>query len=280
MYQILANYSAQAASAANADIPALTDQNFSTRNNHWIFSEDYQLQAVAGFGANLSTLQIFDPTWNSINVPQVYPINTTLNAPTNPQVMDLRAYPPRIPRNEEINVQGSNSDTMAASDAISLMFISPLGKRSQVPMPRTSISQFGRVLANFTVTAAITKGLWTADLNVTFTSQLKGGVYCWVGAYLINTAATAFRINFVRAPYYNGRKLTPGGLCEESRGLVPLDKGIDWLGPMGYFDTYEYPMMALLGNTTAGSATYSGFADLIYMSEGTISDNPTSYQDF
>ncbi len=274
MYQILANYASLAASANNASIAALTDPNFSTRNSHWIFTEDYYMMGVAGFGATLSTLQIYDATYNAINTPQVYPVNLSLNAPSNPQVMDLQSWPIMIPKNEEIDFQGSNSDSGAVADSMSIMWISPQSRVSPLPAPQSGIGSYGRVKAKFTVTCATTKGAWTADQTITITNLIKGGTYCLAGAYLVCTAATAYRVNFVRAPLYQGRKLQPGGLCEEAYGNVPLDKGLDWMGPMGYFDTFEYPLIALLGNTTAGSATYTGFLDLIYMGPNMLANQP------
>lgn len=274
MYQILANYASVAASGTNVSLAALTDPNFSTRNSHWIFTEDYYMMGVAGFGATLNGLQIYDATYNAINTPQVYPVNLSLNAPSNPQVEDLRSWPVMIPQNEEIDFQGGNSDSGAAADTMSVFWIMPRGQIPGLPVPSGGIGSYGRVKAKFTVTCATTKGAWTADQTITITNLIKGGTYCLAGLYLVCTAATAFRVNFVRAPLYQGRKMQPGGLCEEAYGNVPLDKGLDWLGPMGYFDTFEYPLLALLGNTTAGSATYTGFMDLIYMGPNMLTNQP------
>lgn len=253
-------------SAAYGSLAAVSDQNFPQRNNKWIFADDWWLYAVGIFSADVTQAQIYDATWNAISTPQIYPINLATNAPTNPQLMDLRSFPVKIPQNEEIDIQATNGNAMPA-DAFSVMWIGPTPTLPKLPPVTGGQGMFGRVKIKFTITATLTKGLWTSDATITVSGTLKGGTYCVVGAYIINTAATAYRINFNIAPTANGTKLCPGGLVEDTYGFVPLSYGLDWLGPMGYFNTYFLPTIALLANTTAGSATYTGYLDAIYMGE-------------
>lgn len=274
MFQILAYYKANAASAALADIPAVVDPNFTTRNNHFIFTEDYFLKGVGAFGTALSAAQLYDATWNAINIPQIFPITPVIAIGDLPQVRDLRNWPVSIPLNEEVGFNASNSDTMAANDQFGIIWIAPRAEAMVPNLPQSPIGNYGRVLAQFTVTTATTKGSWSADATISISNLIKGGTYCMAAAYLPCSAAIAFRVNFVRAPLYQGRKLLPGMLCQNAYSNKPIQQGQCWQGPFGYFDTFEYPLMALLGNSTAGSATYTGYLDLIYMGQDMLKNQP------
>lgn len=266
VYQILANYASMTGSAAYGSLAAIADQNFFTRNSKWFFTDDYWIYGIGVFSADVTQAQLYVATWNAISTPQIYPVNLATNAPTNPQLMDLRSFPVKIPKNEEIDIQATNGNAMAA-DAFTVMWIGPRPTLPSLPPIGNMQSQFGRVKIKFTVTGALTKGSWSSDLAPTVSGLLKGGVYCVVGAYIVCTAATAYRVNFYNAPMNGGTKLCPGGLVEDTYGFVPLAQGLDWLGPMGYFETTFLPSFALLANTTAGSATYTGYLDCIYMGE-------------
>src|SRR5271168_3314216 len=126
MFHALPYYATAAGGSTYADIPAVTDPSFSTRNGHFIFTEDYCIQDVYLQGPSVTAAQIFDPTYNAINVPQLYPPNLGIAVPSNPQVIDFRKLPPQIPQNEEIAIQMSNGSGTVDPE-FCVLFISPNG---------------------------------------------------------------------------------------------------------------------------------------------------------
>jgi len=270
MYQILAYAANNAAAAALVDTPNVTDQNFVPRNGHWFFQEPYKLMAKAVLGTSLTAAQLFDSTWNAINVPQIYPPNLSLAIPTNPQVQDLRKFPIDIPQNEEIALQLSNNLAMGNEWEFGLLWIAPSNANMQLPSPPPPIGNMGRVKALFTATIVLTAGTWSPDVVIAIPNLLRGGTYCVAGCNLVCPHGVAYRLNFPRAPLYMGRKLIAGNLVEAAYGNVIQKEGDSWLGPMGYFDNVEYPLISVLGGTTTGSTTYTGYLDLIYLGQATM----------
>lgn len=268
MYQILAYFLSNNATLLT-DIPAIIDPNFSSRGGtngsaHWIFTEPYQLVGMAAAGATITAAQLFDPTFNAVNIPQLYPPMLAIVPPTNPQIMDFRNTPIDLPMNEEIAMQISGGAGGAEPD-YGLLWIKPKGDQNGKQSIMPSTLQNPRLLCNVTVTVALTAGVWSADAAITFVNPLRGGAYQVNGLNIVCLHGLAFRINFVKAPMYQGRKLLPGNLVETTYGNVPLRQGADWLGPMGRFNNFELPKLSILGSTTTGSATYTGYLDVTYL---------------
>jgi hypothetical protein len=270
MFQILAYGADNAAGATLVDTPAIADPAFVTQNGHWIFYEDYELDAVFVNGASLTAAQLFDSTWNSLNVQQLDPVNLSAGIPGNPQIAESLRYPVQIPQNEQVALQLSNNLAMASEYEFGILFISPAGQARNVPSPAAQYGNKGRIKALFTVTTALTAGVWSADSLVVVPNLIKGGTYCVAGVQLYVGAGIAVRCNFPRAPLYQGRKLYPGALTSAAYGNVPQKEGRQWMGPFGYFDTTEFFQVSVLANGTVGSATYTGFLDLVYMGQALI----------
>lgn len=268
MYQIL-GYFKSINAGTNADVAAITDPNFSARGgtggaDHWIFTEPYNLVAVAAAAATLTAAQLYDATLNAINIPQVYPPILSITPPTNPQIMDLRANPVPLPMNEEVALQAS-AGAGGAEPVYGLLWIMPSGAGGNPQPPVQPSMQNPRVLALFTSTIVLTAGVWSPFTNIAFTNPLKGGAYQVNGCTLVCAKSLAYKLNFVKAPLYMGRKLYPGGLVENAYGNVPLRFGPGWLGPLGRFNNFELPQISVLGTTTTASATYTGYMDLTYL---------------
>lgn len=270
MFSILAYGQAVAALNSLVQLPALADPAFVPQNSNFIFYEPYRIIGLYGHGVSLTALQLFDTTWNSLNVPQIYPVDLSLNIPANPNVLDYRQYPLDIPMNEQIQVQASNNLAMGTESEALLMWITPPSDPRTIPPPPPPYGNMGRIRALFTTTIALTANAWSPDAAVTVPNLIKGGTYCVVGCQLVAARGVAVRINFPRAPLYQGRKLFPGDLCTAAYGNVPSKLGPQAWGPWGYFDTTEYFQMAVLANTTVASATYTGYLDLIYMGQNLI----------
>lgn len=270
MYQLLAYGANNAALATLVDTPAISDENFVQQNGHWLFYEPYMLVGMAAIGASLTQVQLFDSTWNSLNVPQVYPPIIGATIPQNPNVIDLRNQPITIPQNEQIACQMSNDLGVGNEQETLLLWIVPQSGITTQPMPPGPMGNMGRIKALANVTATLTQGVFSPDTPIALPNIIKGGTYCVTGIQVVCAQGIAFRVNFPRAPLFMGRKLNPGGLCTAAYGNVPALPGAQWLGPMGYFDTTELFQIAVLGATTVASATYQVFIDLIYMGANLI----------
>lgn len=271
LYQILAYFIA-ANNGLLTDGVAVPDTSFSSRGgaggaNHWIFTEPYNLMAVSLAGATVTAGQLFDATWNAINIPQIYPPILGIVPPSNPNLMDLRACPLPIPMNEEIAVQISGGAGGAEPDYAIIWIQPPQGSTPDYGVPPSSLTM-PRIFALVTTTAVLTAGTWSPFTNISFTNPLKGGAYQMNGAYWVVPKTLAYKHNFVKAPLYAGRKLFPGSYTENAYGNVPLRHGTMWLGPQGRFNNFELPQVSFLGTTTTGSTTYTGILDLTYL--GTV----------
>lgn len=268
LFQILA-YAALTNNGLLTDAVAIPDTSFSARGGsggaaHWIFTEPYNLMAIIGAGATLTQMQLFDATWNAVNIPQVYPVITAIVPPSNPNVMDLRHCPLPIPMNEEIALQISGGAGGAEPDYGLLFIQPPTGSTADYGVMPSSLTQ-PRIFAVVTATIVLTAGVWSPFANIVFTNPLKGGAYQMNGAFWVVPKALAYKTNFVKAPLYAGRKLFPGGLVENAYGNVPMRQGTMWLGPQGRFNNFELPQVSVLGTTTTGSTVYTGILDLTYL---------------
>lgn len=185
MYQILAYGANNAANAVLADTPAIPDPSFVTQNNHWLFYENYELDALFLLGTSLTAAQLFTPTLNSLNVPQIYPPNLSLAIPSNPQVQDLRQYPLQLPMNAQIACQLSNNLSTGNEWEFLLMFISPFGQARQLPAPAAPYGAMGRIKALFTVTSTLTAGVWSPLAQIVIPNLIMQGTWCITGAQLI-----------------------------------------------------------------------------------------------
>lgn len=267
MYQILGYFVSN--NGLLTDMVAIPDTSFSARGGsggaaHWIFTEPYNLMAIMGAGVTITALQLFDATYNAINIPQVYPINLAITPLTNPNVMDLRAMPMPLPMNEEIAMQCSGGAGGAEPD-YALIWIQPAGPGAMNYPTVAPTLAMPRVFAIVTATIVLTAQVWSPFVPISFTNPIKGGAYQLNGAYWQIPNALAYRHNFVKAPLYAGRKLFPGSLTERAYGNVPLRFGTQWLGPQGRFNNFELPQVSALGTTTTGSTTYTGILDLTYL---------------
>jgi hypothetical protein len=261
--QILAFSASNTGAGALTQIPATPDENFVQQGTgNWRFYEPFNLLAAA----TITAAQWIEATWTGINQPQLYPPNLNLNPPSNPQIIDFRQSPIAIPQNEDVGLQLSGGAGGAEYET-GLMFITPQSGVQPIPQSSSPVGSMGRVRMLFNVTLTHTVTQWTPDAKVNVQNLYKGGTYLLLGLTLINAKAAAFRCNFPMPSYSpGGKKLSPGGLVENAYGNIPLDKGINWLGPMGFFDTNEFFQLACLATATQASATYTGYLDALWMS--------------
>lgn len=257
MFHLMANTLATGGAVTLTDVPAVADGQFSTRSNHYILSEKYNLLAAGIFGATLTAFQSNIPHINYINPHQIYPANLAVTVPANPQVQDFRSLPMPLPMEEELAWQASDS----ASEQVDLF--------TWIGTPQWSMALprgIARTTALFTCSYTSVANAWGADAALVQGTTLRAGTYAVLGCLATRTNGMAFRLNFTRRPLYQGRKTLPGDLCTNSYSLVPNRFGPTWLGLWGVFNTFEFPLLQVFANAAA-TATVTLYMDLLYLSE-------------
>ena len=257
MHHILAYSASLGAAASEADTAAATDPSFSIRNNHYIFSEPYELIAAMGGGANLTDARLSSPGIDAIAPARIFPSAVGITPPAVTTLMDLRNYPMALPQNEEIKALLSNSAGVAEQDSLYLLIAPPSWNMN---LPRGIRRQLIKVTASITLTL----GSWSADAALAFAdASPRGGWYTVVGCWGFGTNLAAYRINFVRQPIVQGRKLFPGGFALSGFSGFQAQYLSDNLGPWGQFHTFEPPLVAGFG-MVAGAQTCTFLLDVIY----------------
>lgn len=255
---------AAAAGATNTDFTAATDPDFTQRNGHYVFTEQYDAACFASVGASLTRGRIQVPTWNAIGEFNLWGANRAATPPANPSLDDLYNIMNPVPQNEEFQIQWSNNLGAATEQEQTLMILRTSDWSANIPNGRLPI----RARFSFTVTPTV--NAWSGPQGLTLSSQLRGGVYAWAGAECQGGNAAFFRIIFPRYRLYHGRKLRPGWLTQAAVGNTTfaygLTHGLRFMGEWGRFHTFELPQAEVFG-VTAAATTYQLFADLVYLGE-------------
>lgn len=278
MYHQIAFSASNANGSTLNDVAQVADPSFPPRNNHLYIVEPYEMLSAAVFGASVVGAQLDCPTWDSIQPNQLYPVNLSLEPPGNPQIVDFRDSPVRLPQIEEVVAKVSQGGAGNEVDTV-VLTIRPIGGPPLPrPTPQSPLGTLARVRGIFTFTTAITASAWSPDVVLSNTNALRGGTYIVLGGQVIVAAGIAWRLNFVRAPLVNGRKLYPGGLTQHAYGDVPLRFGGGPYGQLGEFDTVNLPQISILGAAGAVSATYTAILDLLYMGGSLLQTTPSLSQ--
>lgn len=259
MFHLLGYYSSLAAAAADSDISALSDSEFSRRNNHFIFTEPYKILAIAYLAAGATRARFNVPSFNGVARMQIWPVERSVTITDDPMIQNFMDYPLDVPVNEEIAIEGSN-DAGAGDPTTALLWVAPPGFNRNLPRG------VQRLTVRFTGAVAGVANTWSADGAITFAENLKGGMYAVVGCQVFDAGVQAFRLNFPNSTIVNGRKLRPGGLATEAIGNRPLDLFMGGMGEWGRFHSFEPPQLQILANAT-GASTQEGRLDLVYLGD-------------
>lgn len=249
------------AAASNFDLTAISDPDFSIRNGHFIFTEDYKLLGAGLLGATLSRGNFSVPTWNAIGLRNIWPLNTALLPPTNPQFDWDFEYPAPVPLMEEFQMRSSN--TGAGEVNTGVIFLGTSDWNNNIPR--------GRLPIEVRATAAVTlvTGGWSAAAAITLEQSLRGGVYAVYGMETQCTNGQVARMIFPRYKLYNGRKLRPGSYVLQAITNAP-NQVLTWseagFGLWGGFHTFELPTIEVFG-TAGGAQTAELRLYLVYMGE-------------
>lgn len=263
-------YSASAATAGatNFDFTAATDSDFTQRNGHYTFTEDYNLAALAVVGASVTRGRIQSPTLNALGEVALFGSNRSATVPANPFVemfMPMNNWI-NLPKNEEIQIQYSNNLGAATEQETAILWLTTDDWSANLPTPAAApFNVTAKFRASFTLTPTV--NAWSGPQPIALSASLRNGVWSVVGAYVQGGNAAAWRIVFPKFKLYNGRKMRPGGIIQTAVGdMVPFNwpYGERIWGEFGRFHTFELPQIDIFG-LTAASTTYQVFLDLVYL---------------
>lgn len=249
-HALLAYQGLPGVNASSFDLTNVPDPNFSGRNGHFVFTEQYSLLAASHLETSATRANLSSGTLNAISKPNIFPSNRSATVPSNPQVDFEYFNRLPIPVNEEIAFQVSNNLGAATEQAWGLIWLATSDWSANIPRGKSPICM--RATATI-VPASLT---WSGGTALTFEQSPRGGVYAVVGAECQGTNLIAFRLLFPRFKLYNGRMLRPGSLCINALGDVNLSRGlIDqyWLGEWGRFHTFEPPSIEVIMTTGAST---------------------------
>lgn len=259
MFHLLAYQSQLAAAAADADLAAVVDSEFTIRNNHPIFTEAIDKIAEFYNAANATRARFNVPSWNTYGRNQIYPVLRSATIPDLPFVADYRDMPQRFPMNEEIAVEGSN-DAGAGDETYFAMFIAAPGWN------RNLVRGAWRFNCRATYTITSTANQWSAAGNLTFAENLKGGWYAVNGMVTEEPNVLYTRLIFPRGNVISGRRFRPGCLNINAPGSRPWEGFSGGMGVWGRFHSFEPPQVEILANNAAAH-TGEVRLDLTYLGD-------------
>lgn len=265
--------SSAAAVVIGTSMGMVADGAFAQGNTGYRFVERYKMLAAYNHGASLTQVEFRSPTINALGLWNTWPLNLSLNQPSNYQVDDMRSYAPIIPQMEDFEAHAADSAVGGEKFDVAC-FIGTENHRTDemhVNQLLDAMTNKGEAYAGRRITVNSTTTLnkgaqgWGADVALTFEQLPRGGVYAVIGGQAVAAACMAFRINFPRHPLYkSSRKLFPGDLVNQAVGDIPNRLGRNWLGVWGVFHTWELPFASLYGQA-AGAVAWNGNLDLVYL---------------
>lgn len=245
---------------ANTELDLVPDSVFTGRNNHLIISDPWDVIAIEGGSLNAQRLRFNVPKWNPYGRMQVQPINGDADVPSNPQVADFRGYPLRLPRDTEIALEATSDLGCGTEDFVAGMWLVAPGWSPQMPQGLFR-STIRATVASFTTTA----DAWSAAQALVFDETLEGGTYAVVGAVVFTLGPKYYRLIFPRMRETQGRRLRPGGLCQQDPNEIPLNRNFPG-GEWGRFHTFEQPTIEIYSNAAAAE-TPVVYLDVIFLGD-------------
>lgn len=259
-FHLLAYEEALAAGAANSDLDAVPDSEFSQRNSHFIFTEMYNALAFYYQAASATLARLNVPSINAIGRHQIYPFFRSATIPSDWRVQDFRSYPMPLPENEELAIEGSNNLACGTENSTAFLWIAPPSWNMNLPRG------LARLTVRATSSVAGVAQAWSSLGNLTFADNLRGGWYSIVGAALFDAGVLAARFVLAKPAIYGGRKFRPGVISMEALGNTPNPIGINGFGVLGRFHSFEPPQVEVYANAT-GASTQEWWLDLVWHGE-------------
>lgn len=260
MFHLVA-YGASLAAGPNLDMAASNDGILGTRNSHLICTEPFDLIAAYGIGALITRVRFNNAQLTQKFIPHVWPLDVSATVPDIPAVMDLRTRPLRMPINEEIILEASNSGAGPTQTNTFLWMAPPGFSPSNIPS--------GELVGHIRGTVVIAAGAenaWGTPVNVSWERDPLNGVYAVLACEIVAADALAFRIVFPDMVTSRGKQYRPGGLIQQTASLDPWlpQRGANGgLGEWGRFHTFTPPQIQLYGDAAGG--TYEVRMLLMYL---------------
>ena len=272
MFHLLSYTTTTGAAVTLSNLGMVADGAIAQGSTGYRFTEPYRLVAAYAHAASLTQAEIRSPTLDGLARMNVWPFDTSLNIPANPQIVDYTMFTPYLPLYEDVNFAVSDS----AVGGEQIIAHEWLGTQGWTPDLGILPSMYGggdpyigrRFTINSTTTLNKGAGAWGADVALTFEQLPRGGVYAVIGGDVVAAACSAWRINFPRMPLYKGRKLFPGDLVTQAVGTVRKKQPPNWLGVWGVFHTWELPFASLFGQA-AGTVAINGNLEMVYLGGNT-----------
>lgn len=240
-------HAAQAIGAVNADLQLVNDPilpQSSAGRALMPFSAKVRLALAAGVGMNRPRL--VSPSLRALPYPQIRPAGV-LVAPQSPSPICIypEEFAPMVLKNEEFNVQTSNTDAAAQNH---YAWVAIEDKFEPAPI--------GQCWTIRGTAAIVTAANGYASGVITLEDQLPQGKFALIGADVWGTNVNAFRFIFA-----NG-SLRPGGIGPAAVSTVL--ENITRLGRMGcwgYFENTTLPQLEIFSNGV--TTTQEVFLDVV-----------------
>jgi hypothetical protein len=248
MFATLAFQTALGVNAANTQVAAVNDPEFTSRNSNFMFSEDFNLLAAYYGAANATAARLNAPSINQIGRHHFWPVERSLTIPDTPGFQDNRDYPIPLPTEEEVGVEGSNNLGAATEQSYCVFWIAPPN------WSRAITRGLQRAMIRATATITTVADNWSGDTALTLADNIRGGTYVVVGGQCQGANSIAWRLNFRNGNMYRSRKLRPGGLCANAIGNTPRWEFDMGFGEWGRFKSLELPAVQVLATASAAVA--------------------------
>lgn len=249
MFVLLAYTGNNTTPSNNFDLGAATDADFSQRNSHYIFSEDYGVKYAMAQSAHITDARMVTPTYNALNSDGMRITGFQKKAGVGGVPTLFDKYAPLVlpvPQMEEFQFQAS---TGTAEQQWGAMILQTSNWSPNIPSGMPIVME--GTTASFTPSANV----WSGPQAISLTANPRGGVYAIVRATCQQAAdSLLFRLIFPRSPYYHNRKLRPGWVVQNS--VADFDDVITQVNPYhlgvwGCFHTFELPQVEVFATTSA-----------------------------
>lgn len=249
LHVLLAYTGNNATPSNNFDMTAATDADFSQRNSHYIFTEQYGIRYLFAQSSHMTDARLLAPTFAALNSDgfRITGFQKKAGVGGTPTLFDrFSPVPVLMPVSEEIQYQGS---TGTIEQQWGFMTLVPPTFKTDIPQGNIIVME--GTTSSFTPAANV----WSGPQSISLTANPRGGVYAVVRATCQQAADTlAFRIIFPRHPFYRGRKLRPGWCAQNAAG--DFDDVITQINPYhlgvwGWFHTFELPQVEVFATTSA-----------------------------
>jgi hypothetical protein len=234
-----------AAAAANADTPGITDGWASLQNNHFILPQDLKLIAGYANGAALTDARINTPHFRAVGFPHLWPVDVAALPTSLPAIYDPDPPYLTVPKLDEVAMELSNS-AGAPEREFALLWLHD----GNFSVPQNDVYSL-----KFTATITATANVWTPG-NLSFESTLPAGTYAVIGGDCFGTTLVAWRLRFQMFT------MQPGALGRATQATKPFRKfRMGRLGEWGRFTNTAQPGLQVL--CTAADVAQTGILDLV-----------------